>query len=228
MLGRNPRLQRPWIFLVRVQWGMRRPRVRQPSGCNLSESGPSGQRPSGRAGEAEEARNPRSSHVLRSGTGVHGGLERCLRGLPDVQVTCFPFERSSLLQRAPSAGCRQWPLQGRHTYSHRRCTKAVQASENLTNCNLVFVFAGVLRDGPLGGKRLEQRQADCVNLVDNLPWCRRRQHVQHSSQRVFVSPLWNVPGPCLFTAYGKVAGPPTLGILKHFLTESAHGLSWPS
>ena len=56
--------------------------------------------------EAEEAGNPRSSHVLRSGTGVHGGFERCLRGLPDVRVICVPFERSSLLHRAPSAGCR--------------------------------------------------------------------------------------------------------------------------
>ena len=44
----------------------------------------------------------------------------------------------------------------------------MQASENLTNCNIVLVFAGVLRDGGLGGKRLEQRQADCVIPVDNL------------------------------------------------------------
>ena len=36
--------------------------------------------------EAEEARNPRSSHVLRGGTGVHGGFERYLRGLPVVRV----------------------------------------------------------------------------------------------------------------------------------------------
>ena len=49
VLGRNPRLQRLWIFLVRAQTGKRRPRG--PSGCNLSESGPSGKRPSGRAGE---------------------------------------------------------------------------------------------------------------------------------------------------------------------------------
>ena len=56
--------------------------------------------------EAEEAGNPRSSHVLRSGTGVHGGFQRCLRGLPDVRVICVPFERSSLLHRVQSAGCR--------------------------------------------------------------------------------------------------------------------------
>ena len=56
--------------------------------------------------EAEEARNPRSSHVSRSGTGVHGGFERSLRGLPDVRVIRVPFERSSFLHRAPSAGCR--------------------------------------------------------------------------------------------------------------------------
>ena len=32
--------------------------------------------------------------------------------------------------------------------------------------------------------------------------------------------------PVFFTAYEKVAGPPTLGILKNFLSESAHGLGW--
>ena len=69
--------------------------VKQPSGCSLSESGRVARdRAVEQASawffkrlEAEEAGNPRSSHVLRSGTGVHSGFERCLRGLPDVRVS---------------------------------------------------------------------------------------------------------------------------------------------
>ena len=95
VLGRKIRLQRPWIFLVRVQRGMGRPRGHATERLQFKrvwaewqETERSSRRAPGFSRDSRPKR-PGTQEVLmflRSGTGAHGGFERYLRGLPVVRV----------------------------------------------------------------------------------------------------------------------------------------------